>query len=1058
MPDATINGPEGHVAEVQLEGLLPEELYAAGGRHLRARDYPSARACLEKYLEHRPDDPAALHLLARALYHQNRDFDKAEEYLNKAAALDPGSLTSYLETLGIVLISQAKYVRAREVFEYALSEDKQKNQRHTEALKFYLDLATKKSVAKTPYVPKTYGPRSLFFTAQYGHRSVKARFFVLPSLIAHALILMIMMYLATHQLPFKKDIAPFTIVEIQQSGGEAPPPEEARPVGKKPREAAPDEQVPQPSRAGAGLKLPTVPAKVSPQAQPEVAGMQRENLPVPAAPEIKETESGARGALSAKSGAADEAMKPGDIAAVNVMHGSKKTEMEDVKTELSGGDVKLSKKSLAAMSGGAETAARKQYQAAKLKDKASALAGGTMGPSSQAGGGPALEKKRLAKLEEQDFEAAREKPEAGKNLGLTNPAVKASVQDDIKHFPARPLKIDVGGSRQGAKSGKIPGLKSLSGMRDDVPAYDKMQENLGAPMPSSRAREGAALSKARARLGNAAVTDQPRVLSGSDRMPAPMDSLTSRRFASVKALPGARGLQMPGQRAVSSSAGTPGAGVAKLEEKSSTAPAGYAHPGITSQGAGGGYAGIAKGTSPKALGPAGSEGGIGGLIESASRKMAGALGFGQPAGPSGPSAADMKRGGVAGLRSGALSGGGVGGGTGSHGRGTVGVQRFGSAQTQPLASAKGQAGGEKQFAGRTPGGSGENRNAPAERAAAAPMSADRGSGATSGALIAKKIIGLQARISSPSSGNTNSISQTVAGNVSDARVKKMTLTVNSDSRVISCEDGAFEASVSLCKGRNRITVMAFDMDGNVAKDSVDLDYSEPSEGTPVVVTSPRNGQVFDVSEKSVITVKGTIGDPGIKRAKLIFNGNPMDIVVNKGYFEQKVALAQEQNTMVVEATDSSGTSHSQTVNVSTVNVKPKDVMVILSWDKPHSDFDLHVYSPSGKDTYSKNPNTDGSKELVPGGELEQDAKGNFGPEVFDERFAERGVYTVKSNYYESGGDGSAHAKVTIILYGDNPSRRIVRVFGPHLQTGTKEGSNTWEVTKIRMPEGIFLEE
>jgi len=65
---------------------------------------------------------------------------------------------------------------------------------------------------------------------------------------------------------------------------------------------------------------------------------------------------------------------------------------------------------------------------------------------------------------------------------------------------------------------------------------------------------------------------------------------------------------------------------------------------------------------------------------------------------------------------------------------------------------------------------------------------------------------------------------------------------------------------------------------------------------------------------------------------------------------------------------------------------------------------------------------------------------------------------VKSNYHDSGGDGSAHAKVTIILYGDNPSRRIVRVFGPHLQTDAKDGSNTWEVTKIRMPEGIFLEE
>ena len=65
---------------------------------------------------------------------------------------------------------------------------------------------------------------------------------------------------------------------------------------------------------------------------------------------------------------------------------------------------------------------------------------------------------------------------------------------------------------------------------------------------------------------------------------------------------------------------------------------------------------------------------------------------------------------------------------------------------------------------------------------------------------------------------------------------------------------------------------------------------------------------------------------------------------------------------------------------------------------------------------------------------------------------------MKSNYFYSGGDGDAHAKVTIILYGDNPSRKIVRVFGPHLQRDTKDGSDTWEVTRFRMPEGIFLEE
>ena len=45
--------------------------------------------------------------------------------------------------------------------------------------------------------------------------------------------------------------------------------------------------------------------------------------------------------------------------------------------------------------------------------------------------------------------------------------------------------------------------------------------------------------------------------------------------------------------------------------------------------------------------------------------------------------------------------------------------------------------------------------------------------------------------------------------------------------------------------------------------------------------------------------------------------------------------------MVVEAENGPrGVSRSQTVTVGTVNVKPKDIMVVLSWDKPHADLDL----------------------------------------------------------------------------------------------------------------------
>ncbi len=238
--------------------------------------------------------------------------------------------------------------------------------------------------------------------------------------------------------------------------------------------------------------------------------------------------------------------------------------------------------------------------------------------------------------------------------------------------------------------------------------------------------------------------------------------------------------------------------------------------------------------------------------------------------------------------------------------------------------------------------------------------------------------------------------------------------------------------------------MAFDVDGNVGKDSVALDYSEPLEGAPVNIISPSNGQVFDVSEKSVITVRGTIGYQGNQSAKLILNGNPMDIVVKQG------PLRAEGCPVAGAERDGSGSRERPSRRLAQPDrnrrygyVKPKDIMVVLSWDKPHADLICPRLQPVGWHTDYKQPNTYESKDAIPGGQLEQDAKGNFGPEVFDQGHSERGIYTVEIQRYYSGGDGDAHAKVTIILYGDNPSRKIVRAPALDLQRDTKMGPTPW---------------
>ncbi len=1089
MSDTIDNSPESGSAVAQADAAMPSELYAEGARRLKAREYASAQACFEKYLEQKPDDPAALHLLSRSLYHQNKDQDKAREYLEKAARLDPGSLTSYLETQGILLIQQARYKEAMEVFERALSEDKKTDARHTAALKFYLDLVKKKGAVKgaaTRAHPES--PRGFFFTAEYGHRKMKAPYFVIPSLIVHALVLILVSYLSTHHMPFKKPEThtDFTYVQLSQpSGGEAS--QAAGGGGSATGRAARASAPPLPAgRSEAGGQAP---------APPKMAKVEMKNTPATASPEIKEASPGSPGAISAKNIAA--AMKTGGIAAVSAMPAGKEADLKAVRQKFAEANAEISIKSLSAPSKRAEGLLNRNYRAAKLNHKASAVAGGSIDfAAGRAGkGGPKWNMEKMAGLQGRDFRSAiPEELAREKTIAMSAPSFRPTG-DELKSLTARPLGISAGGSRQVANPARFAGVKSLTGMREDISAYDSLQGEMGIPVYSQGAGGGAVASKERANLGEGTPNGQTQALPGGGRMVASLDRLAGRMFASSAVSPGRKTLEMPGARAGrrASGSGSRSVKIRTLNMKSAF-PAGYASPGIGSPGAasrggtGGVSAGISKGISRSALGQSGSGGTLGGLLESASEKISGILGLrGRPAGPSGPSAVEFKRGGVAGLaaglRPGAENGGGRGG-YGSYGRGAGGngvqggkagrqsswVSAAGPQKQSSWVSARSLSGGYraaqpggiaggKLFVGNALGTPGGRRYASASRAGVTPVSVGRSAVISSGMLVAENKIGPKVRILSPGSGSTDRLSQTIKGVVSDTRVGNATLTVNNNSQVISVENGRFEATFSLSRGRNTVTVMAFDPDGNVGKDSITLDYSGSSEGAPVNVIYPKDGQVFDVSENCVITVKGTIGDPDVSRAKLILNGNPMDIVVNRGYFEQKVALMEEQNTIQIEAVNSRGqTTHSPVVNVGTVNVKPKDILIILTWDKPHADFDLHVYSPSGGHTFYKQPNIYESRNAIPGGRLEQDAKGNFGPEVFDQGHAERGIYTVRSNYFYSGGDGDAHSKITIILYGDNPSRRIVRVFGPYLQRDTKDGSDWGPAIKFKMPEGIFLDE
>ena len=72
---------------------------------------------------------------------------------------------------------------------------------------------------------------------------------------------------------------------------------------------------------------------------------------------------------------------------------------------------------------------------------------------------------------------------------------------------------------------------------------------------------------------------------------------------------------------------------------------------------------------------------------------------------------------------------------------------------------------------------------------------------------------------------------------------------------------------------------------------------------------------------------------------------------------------------------------------------PVDVRVVLSWDTPESDMDLHVIDPRGEVCYYSHPRT------AIGGRMSADITQGLGPEEFLLKKAIPGRYKIKAKFF-----------------------------------------------------------
>jgi uncharacterized protein YfaP (DUF2135 family) len=156
-----------------------------------------------------------------------------------------------------------------------------------------------------------------------------------------------------------------------------------------------------------------------------------------------------------------------------------------------------------------------------------------------------------------------------------------------------------------------------------------------------------------------------------------------------------------------------------------------------------------------------------------------------------------------------------------------------------------------------------------------------------------------------------------------------------------------------------------------------------------------------------------------KPATLVVNGVAMPMEVREdGSFARPYAFGSGSNGVEVRTRDGASRSRVQFYDGYAGKTQAR-LRVVLSWNTPGTDLDLHVVGPDGQHAWY------GSRVMDNGGALDMDVTTGYGPEIFSSAAPLNGNYHVYVNYYGSGEDQSVLtvAQVAIITNENTPREK-----------------------------------
>ncbi|WP_338849810.1 DUF2135 domain-containing protein [Massilia sp. W12] len=172
---------------------------------------------------------------------------------------------------------------------------------------------------------------------------------------------------------------------------------------------------------------------------------------------------------------------------------------------------------------------------------------------------------------------------------------------------------------------------------------------------------------------------------------------------------------------------------------------------------------------------------------------------------------------------------------------------------------------------------------------------------------------------------------------------------------------------------------------------------------------------------------------------IVINGNPMPLYTDKdGRFVRPYAFGAGSNSIEIR-------SKQQTYRMqfyeAKANRQQAAIRIILDWDEPQAEIDLHVITPDGQHAFWARPQLEG------GGGMDLDSVDGAGPEMFSTTAPKRGLYQVYLNYWGNLGNAGYHfndinrkapiitANVTLVLHENTGREKRMHYVAPIRKIG-----------------------